>query len=165
MQPAIVSKDITLRAETPADRDFVAALFSAARREGFVQAGCPEAIVDTLLDDQFRLQSQHFSSQFPQLSRAIVLRGGQPVGRLYVDRTAARWFIVEIGLTEPMQRRGIGTALITWLAAEAARAGVPALELQVAHDNVRAVALYRRLGFAGIGGVSATHLSMQRPLR
>ena len=49
------------------------------------------------------------------------------------------------------RRRGLGRALVEAGAAEAARAGALSLFLEVAHDNLAALALYARAGFAEAG--------------
>lgn len=53
----------------------------------------------------------------------------------------------ELFVAREHRGRGVGGAFLDWLAAWAAGAGVPRLELFVNHDNVRALAFYRRHGF------------------
>ena len=45
------------------------------------------------------------------------------------------------------RRRGIGTALLSWLALTASTAGIRAIRLQVRSTNDAAIAFYRRVGF------------------
>lgn len=59
----------------------------------------------------------------------------------------ARFLIDGICVSEGDRDRGVGTALIAALCAEAARRGYPAIRLDVVDSNVRARALYERLGF------------------
>ncbi len=86
-------------------------------------------------------------------------------GTLHVDGFA---------VTEPMRGRGLGEALIEALCAEAQARGYRAVRLDVVDENLRAKALYDRLGFAVIGRADRwltaaifgyrTAVAMERPL-
>ncbi|HVN10447.1 MAG TPA: ribosomal protein S18-alanine N-acetyltransferase [Kineosporiaceae bacterium] len=78
-----------------------------------------------------------------------------------------------IGVAPAAQGRGVGTLLLRALVGEAARRGAASLLLEVRADNVPAIALYGREGFARIavrrryyqpGGVDAW-VMRRRPLR
>jgi GNAT superfamily N-acetyltransferase len=77
---------------------------------------------------------------------SVIEVDGEPVGRLRVSRTAEGIELCGIQLLPRVQNRGIGTAIITALQAEAADLGVP-LELGVEKDNLNAHRLYNLLGF------------------
>ncbi|MBW7920562.1 MAG: GNAT family N-acetyltransferase [Rubellimicrobium sp.] len=63
-----------------------------------------------------------------------------------------RRFLIDGLFVAPDARgRGIGTALILALEAEARRRGHDELRLEVIDENIRARALYERLGFAVVG--------------
>lgn len=55
--------------------------------------------------------------------------------------------ILRLEVAETMQSKGIGTKLIAALCSAAKGRGFNAVSLGVAHENPRAFALYRRLGF------------------
>jgi ribosomal protein S18 acetylase RimI-like enzyme len=78
----------------------------------------------------------------------VVLLDGQPIGRLYVDRTTEQIHLLDIALLAPFRSRGIGTALIEDLMGEARRQRRP-LRCHVEKFN-RAWSLYRRMGFRPI---------------
>jgi len=59
-------------------------------------------------------------------------------------------YIQTIAVAPSAQRRGIGTALLTRLIAEAQRLGVRHLDLEVRADNGTAQRLYRHHGFTQI---------------
>jgi SAM-dependent methyltransferase/GNAT superfamily N-acetyltransferase len=82
---------------------------------------------------------------------SVVEVDGQPAGRLRVSRTAEALKLNGIQLRPSVQNRGIGTAIVTELQAEAARTGVP-LDLGVERNNPDARRLYEHLGFQRIGG-------------
>jgi ribosomal protein S18 acetylase RimI-like enzyme len=76
---------------------------------------------------------------------SVIELGGDPVGRLRVTRSPDRIELSGIQLLPRVQGRGIGTAIIEDLKAEAKAAGVP-LDIAVEKDNPRARRLYERLG-------------------
>ena len=155
-------KGIILRPEEEADVAFSRALFHADRAPMFMAAGWPSASLAATLESQFALQDTHFRRAFASADRWIVTAAGQDVGRLIVDRTGPRWRLVDILLAPDAQGTGIGTALIEWLLKDARGSGARALALSVAIDNVRAEALYRRLGFVDAISVSASHRELVR---
>jgi ribosomal protein S18 acetylase RimI-like enzyme len=81
---------------------------------------------------------------------SVVEVENRPVGRLRVTRTAGNIELCGIQLLPDVQRRGIGTAVIEDLKAQAAAAGIP-LDLSVEKDNPQARKLYDRLGFLPVG--------------
>ena len=77
-------------------------------------------------------------------------------------------------VTGPMRGRGLGAALLEALCAEAQARGYRVLRLDVVDENLRAKALYHRLGFAVTGRAERwltaaifgyrTAVAMERPL-
>jgi GNAT superfamily N-acetyltransferase/SAM-dependent methyltransferase len=86
----------------------------------------------------------------PSTDLSVVEVDGRRAGRLRVSRTPEAVELNGIQLHPGVQGRGIGTAIITRLQAEAERNGVP-LKLHVERDNPDARRLYDRLGFVKIG--------------
>lgn len=74
-------------------------------------------------------------------------------------KTEKVWYISEIAVDEGYQDKGIGTALLDFVAAEATREKADSLELTVALFNVKAKALYEKLGF------SVANFKMKKPLK
>lgn len=54
--------------------------------------------------------------------------------------------ITELYLTPSARRRGLGTAALAFVEATLCDGGVHALELQVEHDNIEALACYEKFG-------------------
>lgn len=134
-----------LRPATPADAGFLYELYADARRDEFAALGWPAAQLDALLRGQYLAQVTHYATRFPGAEHSIVLVNDQPAGRWYVDRSAAAIRLVDVCLLRTCRGRGIGTALIATLQAEAAAQRRP-VELSVVDGNP-AYRLYRRLGF------------------
>jgi ribosomal protein S18 acetylase RimI-like enzyme len=80
-----------------------------------------------------------------EATTSVIVSAGEPVGRLRVIRGQERIELCGIQLLPSVQGRGIGTAIIEDLKAEARAAGVP-LDIAVEKDNPRARRLYERLG-------------------
>ncbi len=95
------------------------------------------------------VQAALFARNFDPVGRQIVVVMGRDVGAISAQRTAGELFIGNIEILPAYQGRGLGTAIIGELLAQAARDNVPAI-LQVLKVNP-AQRLYRRLGFAPIG--------------
>ena len=157
-----LGRSVVLRDETASDTAFTAALFAADRGPMFAAGGWPASTVSGILASQYALQDAHFRRVYPSADRWIVARGGNDIGRLIVDRSGARWTLVDILIAREAQGRGAGTVIIDWIAKDACRAGVTAIGLSVALDNPRAEMLYRRLGFVDALSASATHRAMVR---
>ncbi|WP_433161564.1 N-acetyltransferase family protein [Kribbella sp. CA-247076] len=128
-----------IRPATPDDVTFLADVSLATTRrrpadfdEDGWRAGFAEWTIETLTDT------------------SVVELSGVRIGRLRVRRTAEVVELCGIQLHPDVQDRGIGTAIIRRLQAEAAASGVP-LELGVEKDNADAQRLYERLGFTRIG--------------
>ena len=97
------------------------------------------------LASQFRAQDAHHREHFRTASFDLILLGGEPIGRLYVDRRSDEHHLIDIALLPEHRGRGIGGSLLADLLAEGERLGLPIL-LHVEHSNP-AGRLYRRLGF------------------
>lgn len=79
---------------------------------------------------------------------------GQPtdvVGFVVAQLAADEAEILSVGVSLPFQRLGIGRMLVEGLSRALQRAEVRRLFLEVADDNISALALYSRLGFEPTG--------------
>ena len=140
---------ITYRPAVPEDFDFLYALHRAAMRASVEESF--GAWDDAWQRDYFR---RHFSIE----DRQVIQLDGQDVGVVVVQPRAEELFLVSLEVLPAFQGRGIGTAVIRALLERARGEGKP-VALQVLKSNVRARALYQRLGF-GVTGETATHYIM-----
>jgi ribosomal protein S18 acetylase RimI-like enzyme len=160
----LAAKGMSLRAAASGDLPFLRDLYAGFRAAKLALAPWPEAQKRAFVDDQFRLQHEHFTRHHPRADFWVVMQAPplslpRPIGRLYLDRSAKAWHIVDIGLLREMQGQGLGSAMLAWIQDSAAAAGA-SVSLQVALNNPRARALYLRQGFRETGPSSATHQPM-----
>lgn len=73
------------------------------------------------------------------------------LGFILARAAAGEAEILAVGVVAAARGRGLGRALVEGAAGEAARRGAEALFLEVAEDNVAALALYRACGFQQVG--------------
>lgn len=102
-------------------------------------------------------QKTWFLRNFRADDAQIIVVDGKDAGRLEVIRKPGEIFLGTIEILPEFQSRGIGSAVVTDLKAEAKSAGL-ALRLQVLKANPRAHELYRNLGFGATGETSTHHL-------
>jgi ribosomal protein S18 acetylase RimI-like enzyme len=147
----------SVRAELPEDSAFLETLYC-------VNAPLAAMLPPVMLLQQHQMQEANFGAQYPQAMWRILLRGGQPVGRIIIDWSgAASVHGVDIAVLPDESGRGGGLILLrAWLT------GCDALgrhaSLFVRADN-RARRLYAHLGFTDVPGQSADTpmVEMTRP--
>ncbi len=135
---------VTLRPATPEDEAFLFEVYAGTRREELAQTPWDEAQKKAFLTFQFNAQHQHYRSEFATADFHVILDDDTPVGRLYVDRRADEIRILDIALLPEHRGRGIGSALLGALLAEAEAAGMP---VRIFVEQPRAQRLFERLGF------------------
>jgi [ribosomal protein S18]-alanine N-acetyltransferase len=74
-------------------------------------------------------------------------RGGMLMGRIAADEAE----VLTLAVVPTARRQGIGAALLQEAMAVAAQRGGAVVFLEVATNNLAALALYRRAGFAEVG--------------
>jgi ribosomal protein S18 acetylase RimI-like enzyme len=139
----------TLRPARKADYDFLFHLVEVCLKE-YVEATWG-------WDDEF--QQNHFAQHFDITGCQIVLVDGREAGQVTVIEQEHGFFISGIYILPEYQNRGLGSALIREVLAEAGEDGRP-LTLQVLKANHPARRLYERLGFA-VTAEKLTHYIMK----
>ena len=147
------AQSVTLREATPADRDFLRALFASTRGDELAALALDPKQADAFIDMQFNVQQQSYSARYSTAQNSIILLDGCPVGRMLVDRTEEAIRLVDIALLADYRNQGLGSLLIRGLLEEAAAAHKP-LQLSV-HKFNPAARLYERLGFVKVGDTGA----------
>ena len=139
-----------LRAATEADAAFVYRVRVAGLKDYVARIwGWDEAY-------QTKRFAEHFS---PARYQIVVVEGGD-AGALSVEDRADEVFLADIELLPEYRGRGLGTAIIAAIVADAAARGLP-VSLQVLKVNP-ARRLYERLGFV-LTGQTETHFLMSTP--
>jgi GNAT superfamily N-acetyltransferase len=137
--------DIALRQVEEADEAHLLAVYTATRLEELAATDWSDEQKAAFCRMQFEAQDAHYHSHYATAERSVILAGGTPAGRLYVDRWTHEIRIVEIALLPAFRGHGIGTKILTNLQNEARETG-KFLSIHVERFNP-ALSLYARLGF------------------
>jgi ribosomal protein S18 acetylase RimI-like enzyme len=152
---------LTFAAAGEADLPFLARVYASTRADELAQVAWSDADKAAFCEMQFRAQQAHYAGHYPGMQQLVVLRGGQPIGRLYLDRWPREHRLVDIALLPGHRRQGFGGALLRDLMDEAAAAG-KALSIHVEKFNP-AMHLYDRLGFRKAGEYGIYDLMRREP--
>ncbi len=152
---------ITLRDVAPEDEGFLREVFGCTRAQELAAVSWDNEQREAFLRFQFDAQDSHYRSQYPEASYQLILNDTEPVGRLYVFRTAAEIRILDITVLPQYRNTGIGTSLIRDLVADADR-GAKAVTIWVEQFNPSRK-LFQRLGFAKIQDDGYNELLEYRP--
>lgn len=159
---AVALQGITARPIGSADLGFLGGLYASTRAEEVAQAGWPEAQCRQFLAQQFDLQHRYYQEHFSDADFLLLLRGDEPIGRLYWRESSGIASLIDVSLLPAERGHGIGSALMHWLV-EWAEGHGRAIVLHVEPTN-RAHRLYRRFGFEVIAD-NGVYLKMLRPAR
>lgn len=144
---------LALRPTTPADAAFVADLYVATRADEVASFGWDDATTATFLRGQHTAREAAFAATATE--DAVVEVDGVPVGRLVAGRREPGVVhVLDVAVHPDHQGRGTGTAVLHGVLADARAAGAT-VRLHVRTTNVRAAALYARLGFVPVGDAEA----------
>jgi ribosomal protein S18 acetylase RimI-like enzyme len=135
----MTSPTFTLRPAEESDRDRLYDLFVETMRD-YVAATWD-------WDDAF--QRRRFDTNFRPERSCVIEVAGSPIGVLTLEQRGDELYVIDLQITPTWQARGIGTALIRSLAAEAQDHHLT-LTLSVLHTNHRARGLYESLGFTEV---------------
>jgi ribosomal protein S18 acetylase RimI-like enzyme len=127
------------------DLPFLKRVYFSTRLDELAHIPWSDAQKTAFLDMQFNAQHKDYQANYAQASWLVVLRGDEPIGRLYLDRWAREYRVIDIAFLPAHRGKGYGAALMQDLIAEAAAAG-KAVSIHVEKNNP-ARRLYARLGF------------------
>src|SRR5260370_20458606 len=142
-----------LRKEKPEDEPFLISLYASIREAELAGALWTDAQKSAFLQWQFALQRAQYRASYPNADFCIIETEEHPIGRFYVHRGTEEILLIDVPLLSAWQRRGIGSAYVDSLLAEAKCAGLP-ISLHVEPQNP-ARRLYLRAGLrclAQLGG-------------
>ncbi len=139
---------ITLRPITPKDKGFLYRVYSSTREDELRQTAWSDEEKEAFLSMQFEAQHKYYMEQFPNAAFQLILSDDEPIGRLYLDRRADEFRLIDIALLPEHRNQGIGSVFMKKLLGEARAAGLP-VRIHVERFNP-ALRLYQRLGFREI---------------
>lgn len=152
---------ITLRPATLDDQGFLFQVYAGTRQEEMALVPWDSSQKQAFLQMQFDAQLRHYHEYFSQAEQQVILNKGQPVGRLYLNRTDQEIRILDLSLLPEHRGGGIGTAILRSLLTQAQAEGKP-VRIYLESFNP-ALRLYGRLGFSMIGEHGIHHLLEWRP--
>lgn len=124
---------------------FLLHLYATTRIDELAQVPWTDEQKAAFITQQFQAQHEHWQHNYSSTSWDLILRDGEPVGRLYVARWPTDIRIVDIALLPQHRSAGIGTRFIQELLAEGDRTGRKvSIHVEVFNPARR---LYERLGF------------------
>ena len=145
---ALTARGFALRPENDGDIPFLMRLYASTRAEELQAVPWSDAEKQAFLASQFEAQRRHYRHYIPTCAFDVIVRHGEPVGRLYLEQRQTQLHIVDIALMPHARGQGVGTAILTALQARA-RTHAKGLGIFVEKFNP-ALRLYRRLGFTEI---------------
>ena len=137
--------DIAFRPITPEDSEFLYSVYANTRTEELAAVDWSDAQKEEFLRSQFNAQHRAYQETYKGGDFLVILRDGEPVGRLYVARWQQEIRIVDIALLPEYRNAGIGSAILRDILEEGARTG-KRVSIHVEMFNP-ALRLYQRLGF------------------
>jgi ribosomal protein S18 acetylase RimI-like enzyme len=149
---------VELRAAREEDEAFLLDVYASTRADELAQVGWPEDAKAAFVASQHAAQSAHYRGGYPDAAFDVIVVDGVPVGRLYVSRGRDEIRVMDLALLPAWRGRGVGSALLRDLAAEARTSGKK-LTVHVEKLN-RARELYERIGFVEADDVG-THVLLE----
>jgi GNAT superfamily N-acetyltransferase len=147
-----LSRSVTLRPVTPDDDEFLLAVYTSTRADELAQVDWAPGQKETFVRWQFDLQRREYDTRYPDARYQVVLVDRQPAGRIWIGEDDTQIRLLDIGLLEEFQNRGVGTFLLKQLIAEALQKN-KSLRHMVFVLNNSAHRFYERLGFVEIEDV------------
>lgn len=146
--PRISASGLALRHALAGDAALIAAIYACTREEELRQVGWSGEQKKAFTDWQSGQQEKHYALHYPAAERLVIERGGEPVGRIYVDTTRLEVRLMDVTLLPPHRNQGLGSRLMDALLEYADALGRQ-VSLHVEPFNP-AKRMYVRLGFGAV---------------
>jgi ribosomal protein S18 acetylase RimI-like enzyme len=157
-----MSSVVALLPVAPGDEQFLYRVYASTRTEELASVPWDEVQKDAFLRAQFEAQDRSYREHYSRASFDVVLVDGEPAGRLYLNRGDSEIRIVDIALLPEHRGKGVGSALLRDLLAEADARG-KRVTIHVERMNP-ALRLYERLGFS-VAEDKGVYLFLERQLK
>lgn len=136
---------ITLRPVTEADQDFLLTAYSSTRAAEMAMVPWSAEQKDAFVKGQFAAQTHHYAAAYPGASHEIICCDGVAAGRLFLDRGAQGFHILDVTILPLFRNAGIGSWVLRRILEEAGSNGQP-VTIYVESFNP-SLNLFRKLGF------------------
>ena len=117
------TQSLSFRRITENDLPFLARVYASTRAEELAVTDWSDEQKAAFLDAQFRAQHAHYQQYYPHADWLVTMRGGEDIGRLYIERWPTQHRLIDIAFLPPHRGKGLGEALLRDLMDEAAAAG------------------------------------------
>lgn len=155
-------ESVRYRAKTEQDDPFMLFLYATTRVDEMQLVPWTDEQKAQFLTQQFQAQKDHYEKYYDNCEFLVIeTTGGEPIGRLYVDRKPDDIRIVDIALVPQYRGKGLGRVLLQEILDEAAGSG-RTVSIHVESYNP-ALHLYHRLGFEEIDTNGVYKLMQWRP--
>jgi GNAT superfamily N-acetyltransferase len=155
MRGEVGTRDVRL----PDDGDFLLAVYASTREPEVRLMGLSPVEADGFIRMQFEARARHYDGLHPHAVHSIISVGGEPAGRLTVDRSGDEIRIVDIALLPAFRRAGVGGTLVRRLFDEADASALPVRCHVVQGNDARL--FWEHLGLLE-RGVDGAHVAMER---
>ncbi len=145
---AAMATTTTLRPITAEDHELLYRVYASTRADEMAAVPWSDAEKESFLRFQFDAQHKYYQQHFTSAAFDLILKDGEPIGRLYVDRREDEIRLIDIALLPEHRGGGTGGSILREILAEGAASG-RLVRIHVEHNNP-AMRLYRRLGFEKI---------------
>lgn len=152
---------VRMRPEGQQDERFLFELFRSHAARQLTQAGLNDAAIDTMMQFQFRSQTQTYRDHYPDAVYSIIESEGRSIGRLIEEDEGECVYFVDFALLPERQAKGLGTAFIEQVADEWAAKG-RAARVEVQYHNEPSLKLCRKLGFTQIEDRNMGYVNLLR---
>jgi GNAT superfamily N-acetyltransferase len=151
---------LMLRRVCDSDEPFLLKLYGSTRQQELALVPWTAEQKHEFVRMQWEAQKSHYAAEHPNASHVVICSDGGAVGRLYLDRAAEQFHILDISLLPEHRNQGAGSFLLGQIMAEAKNAGKPVtIFVETFNPSLR---LFERLGFTVIRQ-EGFHLLMQWP--
>jgi ribosomal protein S18 acetylase RimI-like enzyme len=154
-------QSITFRPETEEDREFIYRLYASTRSMEMQVVPWTDEQKDLFCRQQSDAQRSHYHKMYEGTEYLIVLREGEPIGRLYLHSVDGDFRVLDIALLPEHRGSGIGGMLMRDVMDKAAERN-EIVSIHVEQYNP-AMHLYQRLGFVPIEQYGVYLLMEWRP--
>ncbi|HZS29128.1 MAG TPA: GNAT family N-acetyltransferase [Candidatus Angelobacter sp.] len=139
------AEQVRLRPVGAADDTFILSVYASTRADELQQVPWTAEQKEAFVKMQFASQKQHYEASYPQASHDLICMDETDVGRIYLDRGAENFHILDVTVLPQYRNQGIGGVLLRRLLDEAGQSGkTVTIYVETFNPSVR---FFERLGF------------------